>query len=41
MPKTLSPDELYSVCDPNIFKFKTTDELPETDNWTREGFNSY
>ena len=30
MPKTLSPDELYSVCDPNIFKFKTTDELPET-----------
>ncbi|MEW6108799.1 MAG: ATP-binding protein [Nitrospirota bacterium] len=30
MPKSLGIDELYKCCDPNIFKFKTTDELPES-----------
>jgi lon-related putative ATP-dependent protease len=29
MPKSLSIDELYKCCDPNIFTFNTTDELPE------------
>ena len=29
MPKPLSSDELYSCCDPSVFTFKTTDELPE------------
>lgn len=28
-PKPLSSDELYSCCDPGLFKFSTTDELPE------------
>jgi lon-related putative ATP-dependent protease len=30
MPKTLNVDELYKCCDPNIFKFITTAELPES-----------
>jgi lon-related putative ATP-dependent protease len=29
MPKSLSIDELYKCCDPNMFTFNTTDELPE------------
>jgi lon-related putative ATP-dependent protease len=29
MPKPLSSDELYSCCDPSVFTFKTTDDLPE------------
>ena len=28
-PKELLPESLYHKCDPEIFKFKTTDELPE------------
>jgi lon-related putative ATP-dependent protease len=28
-PKPLSSEELYSCCDPDLFKFSTTDELPE------------
>lgn len=28
MPQKLSVDELYKCCDPDIFKFNTTDELP-------------
>ncbi len=30
MPKPLSGDELYYCCDPGIFKFETTDDLPES-----------
>src|SRR4030042_3442723 len=29
MPNRLSFDELYRFCDPNIFTFNTTDDLPE------------
>jgi lon-related putative ATP-dependent protease len=29
MPKPLGSDELYSCCDPALFTFKTTDDLPE------------
>ncbi|NWF51850.1 MAG: AAA family ATPase [Nitrospirae bacterium] len=29
MPEKLSIDELYKVCDPNIFSFNTTEELKE------------
>lgn len=29
MPNKLSSEELYSCCDPELLKFKTTDELPE------------
>src|SRR4030066_2264651 len=29
MPDRLSFDKLYRFCDPNIFTFKTTDDLPE------------
>ena len=28
-PKPLTSEELYSCCDPDLFKFSTTDELPE------------
>lgn len=28
-PKPLGSEELYSCCDPGLFKFSTTDELPE------------
>lgn len=28
-PKPLGSEELYSCCDPDLFKFSTTDELPE------------
>ncbi|GFP33172.1 hypothetical protein HKBW3S42_01493, partial [Candidatus Hakubella thermalkaliphila] len=28
MPEKLSVDELYKCCNPDIFKFKTTDDLP-------------
>ncbi len=30
MPKPLGIDELYQCCDPQIFPFESTDELPET-----------
>jgi lon-related putative ATP-dependent protease len=30
MQKTLGVDELYKCCDPKIFQFDTTDELPES-----------
>lgn len=30
MPKPLSIEELYKCCDPKIFRFDTTDELPES-----------
>ncbi|GAB4490662.1 MAG: ATP-binding protein [Thermodesulfovibrionales bacterium] len=30
MPKPLTPDELFKCCDPSLFAFDTTDELPET-----------
>jgi lon-related putative ATP-dependent protease len=29
MPKPLSSDELYSCCEPTLFTFETTDDLPE------------
>jgi lon-related putative ATP-dependent protease len=29
MPEKLSPHELYRICDPDIFSFKTTDDLPD------------
>jgi lon-related putative ATP-dependent protease len=29
MPKPLSSEELYKCCDPKVFSFNTTDELPE------------
>jgi lon-related putative ATP-dependent protease len=31
MARTLAPDDLYKRCDPNFFKFRTTEELPPLD----------
>jgi len=30
MPKILTAEELYKCCDQNVFKFNTTEEIPET-----------
>jgi lon-related putative ATP-dependent protease len=29
MPERLSPDDLYKFCDPEVFSFATTDDLPD------------
>jgi len=31
MARTLTPDDLYKRCDPNVFPFKTTEDLPPLD----------